>query len=208
MCSRAWSSALRHLFDAANRQHIWAASLRLFWQHPVFGVGLDAFQLAFARERTVDYWLVEWNGSPTKAHNELLHVLATQGLFGAVAALGLTMGLAAALVRAVRRAEVANRPWLVAVAAGVAGFYVQNLVSFTVVGCGALAVVLAAIASRLASDPQDVEPDRPSRLAVWVVSSAVLVLVAVFHNTTEDAFLERPARLVGALVVVVSLCAR
>ena len=147
----------QHLFDADNRWHIWTAALRLFWRQPVFGAGLDAFQLAFAGERTVDYWLVEWNGSPAKAHNELLHVLATQGLLGAVAALGLTMGLAVALIRAVRRAETSSRPWLVALAAGVAGFYVQNLVSFTVVGCGALAVVLAAIASRLASDPHDVE---------------------------------------------------
>lgn len=202
---QAVADRTRHLFDMDSRWHIWAASLRLFRQHPVFGAGLDTFQVAFARERTVDYWLIEWNGSPTKAHNELLHVLATQGLLGGVAVLTMTIALAWSLLRALRRAEAVDRPWLLAIAAGVAAFCVQNLVSFTVVGCGALAVVLAAMASRLAADPHGAGSDGPSAAAARVGISTVLVLAIFLHNAPQGGFPERPAALVGAFLVLTAL---
>ncbi len=81
---------LRHLGDAASRRHIWRAGLEIFRDHPVFGCGLDTFQLAFEPKRTVEYWQSEWGATPAKAHNEAIHILATQGLLGALAVVILT----------------------------------------------------------------------------------------------------------------------
>ncbi|MBV9122343.1 MAG: O-antigen ligase family protein, partial [Planctomycetes bacterium] len=132
----------RHWNDSPSRLHIWGAGLRLFQAFPLFGCGLDTFQLAFGRVRTPAYWHTEWNGTPSRAHNEAIHLLATQGLLGAVAVLVLTAGLIRAAVRTWRRGSGADRMLGVALTAAIAGFYLQDLFSFTVAGCGTLFVSL------------------------------------------------------------------
>src|SRR5262249_26784276 len=84
---------VRHLSAPAGREHLWQASLRLFRDRPVLGWGLDAYGLAFPRQRTAAYAQSEWNVTPTKAHNEFLQILATEGLVGAAAVLVLMAGL-------------------------------------------------------------------------------------------------------------------
>jgi O-antigen ligase len=134
-----------------SRTHIWKAAWHMYEDHPVAGVGLDTFQLAFEQYRQPEYWHVEWNGTPTKAHNEVLHIAATQGTLGLLALGLLTGGLALALRRAVRRStRPEEKALLVAIGAGLVGFYAQNLFSFTVAGCGTLAVTYAALLSRFA----------------------------------------------------------
>src|SRR5207244_3408898 len=71
---------LGHLGDAVSRQHIWETGLAIYRDHPVLGCGPDTFQLAFGPKRSLAYWQVEWNLTPARAHNEAIHVLATQGL--------------------------------------------------------------------------------------------------------------------------------
>src|SRR5262249_52005026 len=78
----ALAERLRHLGDAASRLHIWHAGLAMFREHPLFGCGLDAFQLAFTPLRTLAYTQVEFDRTPGRAHNEAIHILATQGLLG------------------------------------------------------------------------------------------------------------------------------
>ncbi len=157
----------RHLTEATNRAFVWRTSLEIFCEHPLCGSGLDTFQLAFAAKRPVGFWLIEWNATPTKAHCEPLHVLATQGLSGGLALLVLTAGLLRAGGRAVRQGSPQQRALVAAACAGIVGFYVQNLFSFTVAGCGTLFVTLAALLSRWAETgdasivpTEPVEPDR------------------------------------------------
>lgn len=201
---------VRHLTDSASRQHIWRAAWGLFREHPVTGTGLDTFQVAFADKRTPAYWAIEWNASPTRAHNEALNLLATQGVLGGVAVLVFTAGVVLAVWRARRAA--ADRLLVVALAAGVAAFYVQDLFSFTVAGCGTLVVTQAALLSRLAEDesegerPVD-EGDGVEWLVVALGAGALLAIVVFAHNLTMDLLLDEPARLVGALIVLLALLA-
>src|SRR5262249_43941579 len=81
----------RHIGDASSRVHIWRAALGIWCEHPLLGCGLDTFHLAFPGQRTPQYWRVEWNGTPTKAHSDASQILATQGLVGAAAALAFTL---------------------------------------------------------------------------------------------------------------------
>src|SRR5439155_337436 len=81
------------------------AGMEIFRDHPLCGCGLDTFPYAFAPKRTSEYWQSEWGATPTKAHNEAIHILATQGLLGAAAVVVLTGGLLVSGVRAWRRSN-------------------------------------------------------------------------------------------------------
>jgi O-antigen ligase/tetratricopeptide (TPR) repeat protein len=186
------SDRAAHLTEAATRKEIWKAGLRMFAEKPVFGCGLDAFQLAFEQKRTVEYWITEWNGTPTKAHNEAIHILATQGALGGLAVLAITLGLLAAGRRAWRRAAPENRPLLVAIFAGIAGFYVQDVFSFTVAGCGTLFVTFAAILSRLGARAEDEDPrpapppDSQAWFVAMLVAADILAAAAFFYNVGDS----------------------
>jgi O-antigen ligase len=142
------AARLGRLDDDEGRWHIWRASWDLFRDRPILGCGPDALQLAFGAHRPVDYANVEWDTTPARAHNVVLHVLATQGAVGAATAAVFAVGLALAAIQAWRRAGPANRPLVVAVAASLVAFLVQDLFGFTVVGCGTLFVTGAAQLSR------------------------------------------------------------
>jgi O-antigen ligase/tetratricopeptide (TPR) repeat protein len=180
-------SRFRNMLDTAavtseSRSFIWAASWQMFKDHPWFGVGLDNFQLAFEQYRTVDYWMSEWNGTPTKAHNEALHILAMHGVPGGVAMLLIVGGLGVAFRRALRRGDL-DRGLLVAVFASAVGFVVQDLVSFTVAGCGTLFVTCAAFLSRAGEPPAPPAPESapfPRAVAPEVAATALAVQVALF----------------------------
>jgi O-antigen ligase len=62
---------------ANGRAHFWPIALRIFLEHPILGVGFDAFGVAFTRHDT-------WNGflRVEQAHNDYLQTLADAGLIG------------------------------------------------------------------------------------------------------------------------------
>ena len=127
------------------RWPIWTAAFSMFLDHPLFGVGLDGFRLAFQPYRPPHYWLREWGGTPTHAHNEVLHIMATQGGFGLAAAMVITVGIGFAFLKILRKTEIPDRMLSIAIFAGITGFYITNLFSFTVIGTGTLFVTFAAL---------------------------------------------------------------
>jgi O-antigen ligase len=187
----SFGERILHLTDSAGRSCIWKAALGIFQEHPLCGCGLDTFQLAFPHHRTVAYWGIEWNGTPAKAHNEVLHVLATQGLLGGLALLVLAVGVMRTGLRAYRQAPSDQKPCVLAMLAGVAGFFVQDMVGFSVVGCGTLVVTLLAVLSRFGEcSPAGVKPPasgkrslalvRPVQVGIWA-AAVVLVFQGVIR---------------------------
>jgi O-antigen ligase/tetratricopeptide (TPR) repeat protein len=144
------SDRIGHLTDSGARSYVWRAAWELFRERPVVGWGMDSFRLAFGHVRPPELARLEWNTTPTRAHNELLHVLATQGLVGGLAVLFLLGALGRAAWRASRRASVEDRPFVIAVVAGIAAFLVQDFFGFTTAGSGTLFVTFAALLSRWA----------------------------------------------------------
>lgn len=67
--------------DAADistgRLHFWPIALKIFFEHPLIGAGLDAFGVAFTKFDT-------WNGAfrVEQAHNEYLQIMAEGGIVG------------------------------------------------------------------------------------------------------------------------------
>jgi O-antigen ligase len=164
------------------RWSIWRSAVDMFQERPLFGVGLDAFQLGGQRHRSLEYWRSEGHRTPAKAHNEPMHVLATQGLTGAVAAALLLAGLVRAFARALRE-HPADRDVVLAAGAGVVAFLLQGLFSFAVAGCATLFATYAALLSRAgearaAPTPAHVSmpqgPHSTGRRVVWALSVAVV----------------------------------
>jgi O-antigen ligase/tetratricopeptide (TPR) repeat protein len=181
--SDLWHGAaerVRHLTDASTRREIWAAGLKVFLDRPLVGCGPDTFPLAFEAKRTAVYWRLEWNATPARAHNEIVHVLATQGSLGGVALLAVLGGLVVAGVRA-WRATPESRGLVAAACAGALAFCVQNLFGFTLAPVGTFFVTLAGVLSALGL-PRTTEPalarPRPSG-ALWAARAAVVALTGL-----------------------------
>jgi O-antigen ligase/Tfp pilus assembly protein PilF len=169
---------VRHFGDGTGRQALWRAGWAMARERPLTGAGLDAFALAFGRHRPAAFWQREWNVTPTKAHSEPVHVLATQGFPGAAAGLVLIVGLVIAFRRAWRRADGDGRLLALAAACAVVGFLVPSLFSFTVAATGTLFVTCAGILARLGDEIRrqgDKETRRQGEMRFLSLSPCLLV---------------------------------
>ena len=113
------------------------SSWQMFLDHPVFGTGLSTFRDAYSAYRRTDY-VIDGPGNahyitvPESAHNEYANLLATQGLLGLIAFLGLLGFAVYSLLRryfADRREPPADY-WHLAVLGGLLVFAVQVLFNF------------------------------------------------------------------------------
>jgi O-antigen ligase len=173
---------IRHLGDADTRLALWRISWDIFRDQPLTGCGLDTFQLAFARHRTLDYWQLEWGMTPSRAHNDLLHILATQGLLGGVALLGQLAAVAVAGRRA-WSTRPQERPLILGLLGAVVAYHIQNLFGFPVVATSSLLVVALGCLSRLGEAEQEgrarLLPSRGQEGSAGASPSLVLVVGAI-----------------------------
>jgi O-antigen ligase/tetratricopeptide (TPR) repeat protein len=202
-----------YLFTYADsRREIWGSAWSLFRDHPWLGCGLDTFHLAFAQKRTVGYWMREWNATPSRAHNEALQILATQGILGIGAAFVVLVSLGMTIARAWRDRGREQRLLLVAIVAGLTGYLVQASFSFTVAGQGTLLVTFAAILSALAHDrgvardsahPFGVAAKRYSS-ASWL-AAGLFFAVLFLHNIDPALIRIAPRMIIGVIAVPAAL---
>jgi O-antigen ligase/tetratricopeptide (TPR) repeat protein len=136
-------------FTKETRWTIWSAAFAMFLDHPFLGIGTDAFRLGFEQYRPLDYWPKEWGATLEKAHNELLQIMATQGGLGLISILIIITGIGVSFVRSTPFHGEWEGLFIVAVFAGVLGFFIHNFFSFTVTGYGTLFVTFLAFFSRL-----------------------------------------------------------
>jgi putative inorganic carbon (hco3(-)) transporter len=90
--------------EIATRLDFWDAALSMFQAHPVLGVGLNSFDVAYIDLDTTGRSFLPGSGlaPPESAHNLYLNTLAEQGLVG-IAALLLLVLAAGRMVLALRR---------------------------------------------------------------------------------------------------------
>ncbi len=62
---------------STGRTHFWSVAIKIFFEHPILGAGLEAFGVAYTKHDT-------WNGifRVEQAHNEYLQMLADAGIAG------------------------------------------------------------------------------------------------------------------------------
>jgi len=130
-----------------QRFYLWDAAIRMTADHPLFGVGTDAFLSEFPMYRKAEQLRVEWNSFTSKAHNELIQVAATQGVVGAITLILVVIFGIRAVLGAARHPNPSFGQGAAAVGGALAAFVVHDLASFTVVATGSLAAVLAGWAA-------------------------------------------------------------
>jgi O-antigen ligase/Tfp pilus assembly protein PilF len=186
-----------------TRVELWRSGLRMFGDHPVTGVGLDAFVAAFPPYRTAELTRLEWGGTPAKAHNDAIQILSTQGALGGLAALAIVILILAALWRIARRAGVEGRSAAIAAGAALAAYAASSLVGFGTVAASGLAAALAGWIGRTAGPAESHAPQgggvRIWGVALGIASAAVLghfliqrplraeiILASALHHPTGD----------------------
>lgn len=162
--------------NGAGRLELWRSGWVMARDYPVTGVGLDAFSLAFGQHRPEAFWAVGWNETPTRAHNEIVHILATQGIVGLLALAALVVGGIYSARLAWRRSS--DRALVFAVIGGLVAFAIQSQFSFTVAATGSLAAALLGMLSRLAVAAEPavkpvLQPRWPVRIGIGLAFGGV-----------------------------------
>lgn len=169
---------LKQVFKMTPRLYIWRSALQMMRDKPLLGSGLDTFQITFPKYRLAEYWRLEWNGTPEKAHNFFLQIGATTGLLGLGAWLWLLAAYFLLMGKQTLQAPPERRHWTLAVGLAQVGFLVQNQFSFTVVAYGSLFWFLLALGPALAAEEEPLaELPRPQeRFSLAAVPSRRWVL--------------------------------
>ncbi|MBN1594874.1 O-antigen ligase family protein [candidate division FCPU426 bacterium] len=152
------------------RLYIWRSALQMMKDKPWLGSGLDTFQITFPKYRLAEYWRLEWNGTPEKAHNFFLQIGATTGFLGLGAWLWLLTVFFIVGWRQQRFLSPFRRHVNVAIMLAQTGFLVQNQFNFTVVAYGSLFWFLLALGPALGrEEAEEVVPDGEQHFSLAAV---------------------------------------
>jgi putative inorganic carbon (HCO3(-)) transporter len=107
-----------------GRLHIWAATLRMLKDHPIFGAGINAYQTTMAPYRAAD----TYNVPEPYAHNIVLTTWSELGLLGLAAFMYMLVALIVRPWRALGQATGVYRPVLWGVGTGFAMVAIHGIV--------------------------------------------------------------------------------
>jgi len=124
------------------RIETWKAAFTIFTDSPLIGSGLDTFRLAFTPHRSALHWEVEAGRTPTHAHNEVLQLLATQGLLGGLGLLIVVAGVLRTLYPNGCNQGFPLKLARLALFSSLSGIAVVSLVSFNAIAVGTTVAVI------------------------------------------------------------------
>ncbi len=145
---------------------VWKGALEIFKHYPVFGSGVETFAYSYYNFRPKEHNLVsEWDFLYNKAHNEYLNYLATTGLVGIIAYLGMILVFVAWGVMGILNIKYkisnikqlsSDQKLLVAsLLSGYISYLVQNFFGFSVVITALLFYLFAGFAFLSAEGLED-----------------------------------------------------
>ena len=138
--------------SGAIRAIVWRGALDVWRRYPIWGSGVETFAYSYYRDRPAEHNLVsEWDFLYNKAHNEFLNILATSGLIGLLAYLGLMASFTWTVLKNLLQtksasAEPSQKLVLLALISGYAGLAVSNFAGFSTVMVGILFFLWPALA--------------------------------------------------------------
>jgi O-antigen ligase len=122
----------KYLYKASvnDRGYDWRAAVAMFKSHPLFGVGVDRYGAYFAQYRDQKYPLIYgYTQTVTNAHNVILEIFATAGIFVGILYLALLGFIAYRGFVALRRSTGTQRIMVAAFASGWIVFIAQSVIS-------------------------------------------------------------------------------
>lgn len=152
-----------------SRLHIWGPAWGMIKDHPLLGTGLDTFKTVFPRYATPAFAAIDGaNVSSRTAHNEILQVLATQGLIGLIIVTWLTVMFLINWWKAYARSlnHWQDHLVLIGLLASWTAYSVQNLFSFGVVSIDTFYWLILALTVLLGSSPEKQVQAAPAQTPV------------------------------------------
>ena len=182
----------------AIRGFYWRAGIEMFSSHPWFGVGPDRYGAYFRQYRENLYPVnYGYDITSTAAHNVIIQVFATCGIFVGLSYLGLLAFLTYRAVIGIKRTSGKNRLLIAGVFAAWVAYEAQSIVSIDNIGIAIWGWVLggAVIGVSLIDQQSDkvVEPEKVRKVSAksanvalaTPIISAILVLGMFFVVSTQ-----------------------
>ena len=117
------------------RGYYWRAGLEMFTHNPLTGVGLDSYSWYFKQYRELGYALTYgYNITSSNAHNTIIQLFATGGLFVGVTYLGLILLVSLCGIQNIRNLPKDEKTIPIILFAAWAGFQSQSFVSIDNIG--------------------------------------------------------------------------
>jgi len=173
----------------AIRGFYWRAGVEMFSNHPWLGVGPDRYGAYFRQYRENLYPVnYGYDITSTAAHNVIIQIFATGGIFVGLSYLGLLGFIAFRAVIGIKRSSGKNRLLIAGIFAAWVAYEAQSIVSIDNIGIAIWGWVLggAVIGVSLLEQPTEklIEPEKARRTSVkqnnltlaTPIISAVLVL--------------------------------
>ncbi len=162
--------------SAMARLSLWRSSLKIFWAHPIRGVGLDCFGYFFPRYQEVGHSRLGGKLMlATNAHNEPLQVAATTGIFGLGCYLWIWIALALTLIRRLKTAAPQERMLLASLAASCLALEIHSFFNFSVTATSLYLWCWLGTIAAPETTPQVKEQRQVPVLLRWALASACLV---------------------------------
>ena len=126
------------------RGYYWRAGIEIFKDSPFTGIGLDRYGIAFKQFREVGYPLKHgYEISSTNAHNTIIQLFATSGLFVGVFYLAVLSFVFLSGINLLRRCEKNQKNIVLGLLAAWVGFQAQSLISIDNIGVSVWGWLLA-----------------------------------------------------------------
>ncbi len=149
-----------------SRLHIWGPAVHIIRENFWLGTGLDTFKTVFPRYATPEFASIDGaNVASRTAHNEILQVLAAQGIIGLIIVLALTLSILWNWWRACQRHEKEwkDRLILFGLLGAWTAYSVQNIFSFGVAAIDTFYWLIIALIVLLQTSPEDQTRLAPSQ---------------------------------------------
>ena len=128
----------------AARGYYWRAGLKMLFDHPFFGVGMDGFSEWYRRSRNLEDTLVNPGINTDAAHNVFLDI-ASNGGFPLILIYLATLGVV--ILSVIRVVQQSNRfnPYFVALVAAWVAYQAQSFISINQIGLAIWGWVLSGL---------------------------------------------------------------
>jgi len=145
------------------RGDYWHAGIEMFKSHPWFGVGLDSYGDYYRAARTVEATLRRGPSTVSNAaHNVLIDIAATAGIFALLAYLAVIfLGFRAAW--RISKRSTSFDPFFVSIFVMWVGYLVQSLISINNIALGIWGFVLPGILLAIDRWSKDSAPDKSAK---------------------------------------------
>ncbi len=117
-----------------SRLHIWIPAFKIIKDYPLLGSGVDTFKAIFPKYEGLDFAYIDGtNVSSRTAHNEILHIAATMGIFSLSVYLTLLFAYTRMFLKPFGKInDIKIKLISLALFSGFIAYFIQNLFSFGV----------------------------------------------------------------------------